>query len=172
MKSRAVTLKIQTVFISLAQLYAVVAQNRDYALGFPSAESLWYANPPFTYGSSWERSRIDRDALPDFIRGYIFCALWADLEDQTKTIDDITEEAVAEMVYDCHAFTEENGRMILYDDKYGPNDAGHDFWLSRNGHGTGFFDREIKYAQELQNAARLFGPKYVEVDDEGRVVAF
>ena len=53
--------------------------------------------------------------------------------------------------------------------------AGHDFWLSRNGHGTGFFDREdyIYGGQEinnkLQEIAKSFGELWPYVGDTGRI---
>ena len=41
---------------------------------------------------------------------------------------------------------------------YCPRMAGQDFWLSRNGHGSGFFDRgPEKVFDNLQDAARLVG---------------
>jgi hypothetical protein len=43
--------------------------------------------------------------------------------------------------------------------------AGHDFWLSRNGHGTGFWDRDSSYYGDhvrdwLQRKAEQFGETY------------
>ena len=36
-------------------------------------------------------------------------------------------------------------------------DAGRNFWFSRNGHGTGFFDSGLKHADHLQKIAETFG---------------
>jgi hypothetical protein len=33
---------------------------------------------------------------------------------------------------------------------------GQDFWLSRNGHGSGFFDRGLPFAEDLQAIAAKF----------------
>ena len=51
--------------------------------------------------------------------------------------------------------------------------AGHDFWLTRNGHGPGFWDRPEIYgeekAQELSALAETFGVVDLYVGDDGRI---
>jgi hypothetical protein len=40
------------------------------------------------------------------------------------------------MIADCQDFQTSFGELIVDD----PSRAGHDFWLTRNGHGAGFWD--------------------------------
>ena len=70
---------------------------------------------------------------------------------------------------DCYRFQEENRELLesayelTRDDGgerrlYDVTDAGHDFWLSRNGHGTGFWDRGLgEIGDKLHEAARACG---------------
>lgn len=50
--------------------------------------------------------------------------------------------------------------------------AGHDFWLTRNGHGVGFLDRdELSEADQkrLTEASKEFGECYLYVGDDGKL---
>lgn len=97
-----------------------------------------------------------RDA---FTRAYIECAIWASTwGEDGKPLDhdfgpeDLAEETVKKILDDCAKFQEENAEDIgnLY------IQAGHDFWLTRNRHGTGFWDRacyETKDARDRLTAA-------------------
>lgn len=93
-----------------------------------------------------ETPRIDRTSLDEFTDQYIETALWSSMDESTESggepmdrnygIEDIAEETLAVMVADCQAFQESFYDHIIED----PSRAGHDFWLTRNGHGAGFFD--------------------------------
>jgi len=65
---------------------------------------------------------------------------------------------VRESVIDCLAFWQRVGCYIATDNV---DQAGHDFWFTRNGHGVGFWDRpEIygeHYAEMLTTRAHEFG---------------
>ena len=56
-------------------------------------------------------------------------------------IEDIEYETLEKMIKDCKSFQEKCGELY---NSAGWNDghAGYDFWLTRNGHGTGFWDRD------------------------------
>src|ERR1700722_11654535 len=94
-----------------------------------------------------------------FLAGYIECALWSSYDnsddnggdplDDNYDEEDLAEETMARMRKDCQAFIEMNETdLLLYSTRYDGEDfpstaAGHDFWLSRNGHGSGFWDRGL-----------------------------
>src|SRR5688500_762108 len=98
------------------------------------------------------------DDLDEFTRAYIETALWSSTDesdpetggdpmDQNYDLDDIAPETLARMVEDCRKFREAYGHLFTDEHclKYGPDfgidgRAGHDFWLTRNGHGAGFWD--------------------------------
>tara|TARA_R110002153_G_scaffold47172_1_gene133396 strand:+ start:116 stop:460 length:345 start_codon:yes stop_codon:yes gene_type:complete len=80
------------------------------------------------------------------------------LEDPELSAYDIRRGTI-----DCLAFYQANEHLI----GDAPTDqAGHDFWLTRNGHGTGFWDRVDVYgdyrAEQLSVNAESFGVVDVE----------
>lgn len=91
------------------------------------------------------------DCLPDDrsrIRGWSAEAL--------KTAKEVCEEFQNGNAAALAIYYEESGR--------GESSAGHDFWLSRNGHGAGFFDRgEHEAFRELQDAAKVYSSQGVTV---------
>jgi len=70
----------------------------------------------------------------------------------------LDEDFLRESYIDCLAFF---SRICCYlsDDQF--DQAGHDFWLTRNGHGAGFLDREKEYgethAERFTKIAESFG---------------
>ena len=120
--------------------------------------------------------------LDIFTRAYIECALWStndesddsggDPLDDNYTIDDIAPESLAKMIDDCRRFQEENAAdLALYNHpRYrGPELGGHDLWLTRNGHGAGFWDRDDCLPEEARDrltaAAKKYGEVYLSAND-------
>lgn len=122
--------------------------------------------------------RLCTDAdLQAMVESYIETALWSSTEctedgemgeplDENYSAEDIDDSLFAEMVSDCDSFRD--GQAELLED-VSPSDMGHNFWLSRNGHGAGFFDSDAEHADELQKACRPYGSVDLMVH-EGRVV--
>lgn len=113
----------------------------------------------------------------NIIRDYIECALWADLRGaegepmDDYALTDVAPATVQTMRDECAAFfwtqraplrQARNFRGLPY--------LAHDFWLSRNGHGAGFFDRGSQpFWRHLQAAARAEGCRDLYVGDDGRI---
>lgn len=134
---------------------------------------------------------IANDApLDDFTKGYIDAALWSSIDadgmplDDGYDRDDITPELRAACVEDCQDFQQSNRAMLakayaLYRDtsrgaEWSPESrAGMDFWLTRNRHGTGFWDRGFKgVGDALSTAAHTYGAiDFLYVGDDGKVYA-
>ena len=80
--------------------------------------------------------------MDDLTTAYIVCALWSSTDDADNPldlnydIDDLHPDTLAVMQADCNRFQDENSSDILNN----PIQAGHDFWLTRNHHGAGFWD--------------------------------
>jgi len=95
-----------------------------------------------------------------FYDGYIECACW------TENISHCTDSEQYQMELDCKAFIDKaNGLM----DGLCLSQCGHDFWLTRNSHGSGFWDREnIKdeIADKLTELSQSFGEFNIYGDDE------
>jgi hypothetical protein len=112
------------------------------------------------------------ETLDAFTRAYIEAALWSSMDGETDKpldedygIDDLAQEAVDEMVTDCAAFQATHAEDIDAGPRRakGGSDAheqaGHDFWLTRNGHGCGFWDGDWPEpaATRLTDGAEAFG---------------
>ena len=135
----------------------------------------------------------DFAALDDFTQAYIEALFFTSCEGSTEagTFDpengsplpdeagfsDLAPEALREIVLDCEAFQKDYGRFWnphLVDNP-GKNDAqaGHDFWLTRNRHGAGFWDRPEIYGEPnaylLTEAAQRFGECSVYLGDDSKI---
>jgi len=77
---------------------------------------------------------------------YLIAALWSSNDESTPQggepfdlnycIEDIAPESLEQAEQDCLSFLQVNEIDIAGDYKQ----AGHDFWLTRNHHGAGFWD--------------------------------
>ena len=121
--------------------------------------------------------------LDKFTEAYLECALWASTDPETErpldrdyTVEDIDPESLSEMILDCRQFQEQNNddlkeaANLRYDaEAY----AGHDFWLTRNGHGAGFWDRGLgKVGQRLTETCKAWGSVDLMPDGNGKLVAY
>ena len=100
-----------------------------------------------------------------FLHGYLAAIHWTQGYDTVGT--SLDEDCRREAIIDALAFFNRAWGAIGCDVI---EQAGHDFWLSRNGHGTGFWDRDPEMyggeynAKRLQQIAESFGE--VDVFDE------
>jgi len=80
--------------------------------------------------------------------------------------------AAALMVRRLH-LTDREAAVSLADAHETWEQFGHDFWLTRNGHGAGFWDRPEIYgaqmARLLTQASKTRGECHVSVGDDGRL---
>lgn len=122
--------------------------------------------------------------LAQFITGYVECALWSESVEEAFaaehggapdaplerffTSDDLAPDAQIRIREDCGAFLHAHATdLALYCDLA---DAGHDFLLTRNGHGTGFGDRGLaELGDRLTTAAESYGPAHFYVGDNQRI---
>lgn len=111
----------------------------------------------------------------EFFDAYVKCALWSTNDesddsggeplDRNYGPTDIAPESLASMRAECDAFVDANAadlaeacalsdtREWSYDEQ-----AGHDFWLTRNGHGAGFWDRDLgAVGDRLSDACEPYG---------------
>ena len=88
--------------------------------------------------------------------------------DQPAANAELTEETQHEAWNACHRLRLAcSGEIDLT--QYDPAQVGHDLWLTRNGHGAGFWDRPEIYGEEnariLTLMARAMGEHYAEFKD-------
>lgn len=107
--------------------------------------------------------------LERFTKAYVEAALWSSLTDDDEGFDDagfswddIDNESRQRIEADCERFTRENAADLLDIDAA---QAGHDFWLTRNGHGAGFWDRDLgEVGERLTEAAHGFQQRFGDVN--------
>lgn len=108
-----------------------------------------------------------------FLRGYIDAALWTSTDHETdKPLDkdfdcsDISLDALTAMKADCDRFqTENEGDLVA--SNLSEEDQGYNFWLSRNRHGSGYWDKvnDERIGDHLHIAAKAFGEASLYVSD-------
>ena len=108
----------------------------------------------------------DRD---NFVTAYIGAAEeLADEEDFADRHVDWSSEAIADMERDAELFFSKAEKLMQ---KTGgdPRQHGVDFWLTRNGHGAGFWDRDYgDLGDKLTAFAEKFGEQHVYKGDDGK----
>lgn len=121
---------------------------------------------------------LSGDCPDEFTEAYIVAALWSTTGDDGRPLDDdygpedIAPETRREMESDCADFWRANGFILARD----VHRAGHDFWLTRNGHGAGFWDGDWQtetadYGPRLTAAAKVYRGVDLYVGDDGRIHA-
>lgn len=120
------------------------------------------------------------------LRAYITCALWSSNDESDESggepldknygPDDIAPETLAKMRADCEAFIKANVldfTSTRWTVEGLAKQVGHDLWLTRNGHGAGFWDGDWPepQASRLTEAAKAMGEVNLYVGDDGRIHA-
>lgn len=113
--------------------------------------------------------------LDEFTRAYLECALWSSVDSECEPLDsrfeitDFSPKAIDKIENDCIRFQAENAEDLADAEYHHPEYtddemAGHDFWLTRNGHGAGFWDGDLseEMGERLTEAAKAFGECYIE----------
>lgn len=114
-------------------------------------------------------TEMDIDAIKS---AYVECATWADwpTDDAGNEAEGrLTAAAIAQLHADVDDFVadEETAELIADLD---PGQVGHDFWLTRNRHGAGFWDRGLgEKGERLTVIAHAYGARYLYVTDGGDV---
>jgi len=117
--------------------------------------------------------------LDTFTKAYIEAALWASMDESTPEggepmdanygISDLAPETLERITADCASFQGQ-----FWDDIHAnAAQAGHDFWLTRNGHGAGFWDGDWpeRVGEKLTDASHRSGSVDLYVGDDGRIYA-
>lgn len=120
--------------------------------------------------------------LDDMVRGYLECALWSshgmggdDFEflDEVADIDDFHPDAVLEARVDCDSFLDlclAEGVDPTAGMRLEGEQIGRDFWLTRNGHGAGFWDRGLgETGEALSRLAETYGETHPYMGYDGKV---
>lgn len=137
----------------------------------PSLGAIWKKGP-----KDWSPSgRIPGEPVwPEFVASYLEAAIWSSTDqsgnplDRNYDVKDFTPEAIKEAINDCNDFIASAEELLR---QHGDQDQnGHDFWLTRNGHGAGFWDRGYgKDGEELTALAQTMGERHIIVGGDGKL---
>ena len=119
-----------------------------------------------------------REALDRMVHGYLEAMLWAGLDDHGYSAEDVPD-AVVDMTYNLFEDLVLNhplsvrmyrvGMQTLYADVWAQ--FGHDFLLTRDGHGAGFWDRGLgDLGDYLTELTRPYGcTESLFITEDGRL---
>lgn len=112
--------------------------------------------------------KAQEDSMVD---SYLRTALWAETDGDGKPLDDMysvenfSPEAKEEAANDCREFEKKAAPWIRQMPAGVKLDQlGMDFWLTRNGHGSGFWDREEVYGKDVAQALTKIAEEFGEVN--------
>ncbi len=121
------------------------------------------------------------DAAGAMLSGYMTAALWSSLAedaprggenlDENYSVEDIHPDTVADMKADCEAFLLRCAEAGYDLSAFDPSTVGHDFWLTRHHHGSGFWDGDYdteahpKLGDALTEIAQTFPEVNLWADD-------
>jgi hypothetical protein len=124
--------------------------------------------------------------LAKFIKGYLDCALWSSNNPETEKpldddyeVGDILTDWTRQAIIDCYEFMDANEDLLWATDEPDFGQHGYDFWLTRNHHGAGFWDRgygesigrQLTDASHAYGECDLFPSDMLPLDDEERDAA-
>ena len=102
----------------------------------------------------------------EVLKHYLAAALWTEELDDAS-ISDLSNKAKLSSLKDVEEFINKAG-MLLNGMEAGQ--VGHDLWLTRNGHGAGFWDRGLgEIGDKLSDIARGMGEKHLYKGDDGKI---
>jgi len=113
---------------------------------------------------------------------YIASAIWSSTDDDGEPLDndysadDLDDETLAEMEADVKKFFDDNDDLIFRaweEDDASEGDIGHNFWLTRNGHGAGFWDGDFPVTgDDLTIESKKFGETSLYIGDDDKIYSF
>ena len=116
--------------------------------------------------------------LTDFEASYMETALWSTNDNAGLPLDsgyhdnELVPETIARIKKDCTEF-EDRATAILNEHDYcsGDFNLAHDFWLTRNRHGAGFWDGNYPepLGQKLTALAHSFGEVELYIGDDSKL---
>lgn len=121
--------------------------------------------------------------MTDFVYQYLKTALWSSNNwddmvnnnpepfDKDYSPEDFSLDAIKKANDDCDKFVQNVGTLLQMTGQNDWTQHAHDFWLTRNGHGTGFWDRGYpgNVGQMLTEAAKSFGEINPFINDNGQI---
>lgn len=135
--------------------------------------------PEFILDHGSPEAACEFNSLDAFTQNYVETMFWTDCNSDNEdgladaTFAELSPKALAEIIEDCTTF-QANHRADLdaayATGLYNEAQAGHDFWLTRNRHGAGFWDRGLGgIGKRLTNASHAYGSADLYRGDDGQI---
>ena len=128
-----------------------------------------------------ETGKLNYLGMDEFTSSYLESALWSSTDDDGTPLDDskysgneLAEETIARFKSDCARFRAINATLLEQASKHqSETRQAHDFWLTRNGHGSGFWDGDYpeELGEALTDASKAFGECNLYIGDDGKIYA-
>jgi hypothetical protein len=113
-------------------------------------------------------------SLTTFYDAFLDCALWSSTDGDDRPLEDtyaaydIDLACRDRLLLECRDFYDAHFDDLCAHGSW--EQCGHDFWLTRNGHGAGFWDRGTgDVGERLTAAAKVWGSVDMYVGDDGKV---
>lgn len=109
--------------------------------------------------------------MTEYVKDYLITALWSSVDENGNPLDDkyspdnLSPCALLQADKDVTSFVEGIERTGDHD----VSQLMHDFWLTRNGHGAGFWDGDYEKSlgEALTKLSESFGEVDLYVGDDG-----
>ena len=112
-----------------------------------------------------------------FFNAYVTAALWSSTNNNDEPLDglysenDFDRDSLEKMRVHALKFFTDNIDLINSADNYSYEQAGHDLWLTENGHGAGFWDRGLNDIGDKLTEIAGDHVTDIYVGDDGRLYA-
>lgn len=118
--------------------------------------------PSLPFIAARKDKRPPQDQVVEMVDHYLAAALWTD-----EPTGDWSDAAINLASFECIAFL----HLARHNTQgWTMEQLGHNFWLTRNGHGTGFWDRDTGTAESrkaLTDLSLVFGQADAYTGDDG-----
>ena len=115
------------------------------------------------------KKKVAESVSPNTVlQHYLEAAFWTEKEElDSKDFSDLAPEALQRAKSDVQAFIQAAGSLL---DQLDDKQTGHDFWLTRNGHGAGFWDRGLgEVGEKLSELSDKAGQVDLYAGDDGKL---
>lgn len=132
------------------------------------------------YAKKEKGGEVSDDRIETALRSYAYAGLWSSTNpdnedeeflDRNYNVEDIAPETMESFRRDVKKFYEENIDLLNQTDM-DDDRIGHNFWLNKNGHGSGFWDEEgvdMEIGKKLSDASKKFGSNLLVIGDDGKI---
>jgi hypothetical protein len=123
------------------------------------------------------RKELNHDPFA-MVDHYLYSALWSSTDenddslDSNYSIDDVEINFYYDSLKDCLAFLIMGDEILNQYPEVSTDQIGHDFWLTRNHHGAGFWDRgeyTVEHGEQLTEISQKFKELNLFVNDDAIV---